>query len=235
MNNKLIDTLRTAALVIYVCLASSFALALPDELRVGMIRFEVERGKNFNALSLMKEADKRKHAVSYASALIGFDMNKAEVISLLEYALNSDDKISAEQRFLIGKAYYHADECISALKTFKKLKKNLSLNLKQELAFYRANCFIKLGSNERARKVLGDILTGLWASHAYYNLGVSYGQSSSSKTKALLALHVAAELNGGESKIEKELSDRIYLAAGSMCLDIEKPQKAGDFFKKIYL
>jgi len=208
--------------------------AMPDELYEGMVGFELESGNFFNALVLMDDAYRDKYPVSYATALKGFNIEEG-VKDLLEVALKKKQSLGNQDYFNIGKIQYHSDECIPALKSFKKIKKKLSLEDKQEWAFYRASCFIKLGSNKRAIQALKDILGGTWASYAYYNLALSFAEGSRDKRKALGVLRIARDLNAGKTREEKSLKDKIHLAAGALYLEEGKPDAAINFFKKVYL
>ena len=207
---------------------------IPLELSNGMIRFEIERENYFDALVLMSETDKTRRPIDYASALNGFHMD-TDVKPLLDKATAKGKELTPIDLFRIGRTQYLSDNCIPALKAFKNLRNKIPVEEKQEWAFYRANCFIKLGSNKRAAQAINDLLSGLWISHAYYNLAIAYGEASTNKTKALVALRVAVSLNEGENKLEQELNDRINYAAGQFYLDSNKPKLAGDFFKKVYL
>lgn len=222
-------------LVVSTSTLAAVSEGVPLELRQGLIRFEVERGNALGALALLNEQDREALPVAYASALNGFGMDKEEIYSLLEKARKDASALAPGDLFQLGKIYYSRGDCIPALKAFKHLTNKLSLEAKQEWAFYRANCSIKLGSSKRAAQVLSDLLSGLWISHAYYNLAMAYNEASTNKTRALVALRVAASLNPGKTQLEKELHDRIYYAAGSFYLDSEKPRKASDFLKKVHL
>ncbi len=221
-------------LVVLAILSSSAVHAMPQELFEGVVRFELESGNHFDALVLMDQAHAKRDPVSYAAALKGFNMDSG-VEALMEQISSADQELSPNDYFQIGRIEYDSDRCVPALKAFKHLKNKLGLEEKQEWAFYRANCFIKLGSDVRAAQVLSDILSGIWVSHAYFNLAMSYAETSSVKTKSLVALRVAASLNAGETLAEKELNDRIYYAAGAIYLNEEKPDLATEFFKKVNL
>ena len=211
-----------------------FADTIPEELFQGWVRFQVESERYLDALVLMDEAYQRQDPVSYAAALKGFNL-KSKLTAELEHLPPKDKELSSYEWFTLGKIFYYSDECIPALKAFKRLKNKLSLEEKQEWAFYRANCFIKLGSDTRAAQVLSDILSGPWIAHAYYNLAMSYAATNSSKTKPLVALKVASSLNAGKTLVEKELNDRVNFAAGAILLNDGKPDMAIDFFKKVHL
>jgi hypothetical protein len=214
--------------------AAAASNSMPDELYQGMIKFELESGNHFNALVLMDEDYAKAHPVDYASALNGFNV-KGEVFSIIDSVKKQKKVLDPQDIFNIGKVQYEDDQCIPALKSFQKLKNKLSLDDKQKWAFYRANCFIKLNSNKKAGQVLTDILGGVWASYAYYNLAMSYAEGSRDKTKSLVALRVAESLNQGETKEEKSLNDRINLSAGALYLESGKPDLAIKFFKKVHL
>lgn len=209
--------------------------AMPDELFDGMIKFEVDSGNSLRALSLMDDAYQDKNPVTYAAALQGLNIHLLTT-ELLD-SINLDDKNLTEQDYFnIGKAQYHEDRCIPALKSFKYLKNRLNHEQKQEWAYYRANCFIKLGSNARAAQVLGsDLLSGTWIAYAYYNLAIAYAEASTNKRKAIAVLLIADSLNQGQSDQERELRDRINLAAGSLYLQEQQYIKAVEFFNKVYL
>jgi len=207
---------------------------MPSELYEGMVRFELESNDYFDALVLMDENYKKSHQVDYAYALSGFNVSN-DVAPLLAGSKKKVNDFTSRDHFNIGKIQYQSDECVPALKSFKKLKNKLSLEYKQQWAFYRSNCFIKLGSNKRSAQVLTDILGGVWASYAYFNLAMSYAEGSRDKTKALIALRVAESLNAGKTREEKSLNDRINLAAGALYLEGGKPGLAVDFFKKVHL
>ncbi len=231
--------LSAVLLRLFIFLASFFApattYAMPDELYQGMVRFNLDSGKHFNALVLMDEGYQQLDPIGYAGALQGFKLTQ-NVDALLEKSTQQAGDLDEADWFRIGKIYYAQGQCIPALKAFKRLKNKLGLADKQEWAFYRSNCFNKLGSNSRSAQVLSsDILSGLWISHAYYNLAMSYATSSADKTKALVALRVASSLNENESREEKALNDRINYAAGALYLNEKKPDYALEFFKKVHL
>ncbi len=210
------------------------ARTMPDELYEGWARFQVESGRYLDALVIMDEVYQNDQAVTYAAALKGFNL-AATLAPVLEALSPNKAELSPYEWFTLGKVFYHSDECIPALKSFKRLKNRLSLEDKQEWAFYRANCFIKLGSDTRAAQVLSDILSGQWISHAYYNLAMSYAAGSTSKTKALVALRVASSLNQSTTLVERELNDRVNYAAGSLLLGEGQPDRAIEFFKNVHL
>ena len=206
---------------------------MPDELYEGMIQFELDSGRYFDALVLMDDAYKKSHSINYLSALQGFNIHQ-NLPALIEQAKNQKNLSDADY-FSLGRSEYLRDECMSALKLFKKIEGNLPLESKEPLAFYRANCFINLGSNTRAAQSLTGMIGGIWAAYAYYNLAISYASGSRDKTKALVALRVAESLNNGNSKEAKSLNDRINLVAGKLYLESEKKDSAVQFFKKVYL
>ena len=155
---------------------------IPDELYNGMIKFELDSGKYFDSLVLMDEEYQAKHYVSYLAALQGFNITQAMPKQLAK-ALKLKD-ISDSDYYQIGKIEYLQGNCIPALKAFKKIKNNKTLEYREPWSFYRANCFIKLGSNARAVQALNDALSGTWAAYAYYNLAVSYAETSRDKVRA---------------------------------------------------
>jgi len=212
----------------------SDASDLPDELYRGMVQFQLDSGNHFDALVYMDQTYIENDPLSYAAALNGFNMD-GSVASIMDVIRSQKKELGSNELFRLGQIEYDSGNCIPALKAFKQLKNKLGLEKKQEWAFYRASCFIKLGSDTRAAQVLSDILSGIWISHAYYNLAMSYAETNSVKTKALVALRVAASLNEGESKAEQELNDRIHFAAGAIYLNEGKPDFATDFFKKVHL
>ncbi len=220
------------------CMLLTFAVTagardMPDELYHGMIQYELDSGRYFDALVVMDNTYKKTHLVNYIAALQGFNLDK-ELPGLIEQAKNSKNLSDADY-FKLGKAEYLNDECLSALKLFKKIQNNLPLESKEPMAFYRANCFIKLGSSVRAAQSLTGMIGGLWSAYAYYNLAISYAEESRDKTKALVALRVAESLNAGRTKEAKSLNDRINLVAGKLYLDSDKKDSAIQFFKKVYL
>jgi len=204
---------------------------MPNELYEGMVEFELMSGNNFNALVLMDENYKESHPIKYAAGLKGFHID-GDVSGIIEKAKNSKKDIDW---FTIGEIEYDNNECKSSLRAFKKLKNNLTLDEKQKWAFYRANCFIKLGSKKRAAQVLNDILGGVWTSYAYFNLAMAYAETSQNKSTSLVTLRIAESFLKKETREEKALKDRINLAAGSLYLNGNKPDLAVDFFKKVYL
>ena len=205
---------------------------MPQTLYEGMIKFSLNSGNYFDALVLMDEPYKKAYPINFAAALQGFNLN-TEVQPLLGDLKR--EELSDEDLFTLGKTQYRAENCKPALRAFKLLKNKLSLEDKQKWAFYRSNCFIKLGSNGRSAKVLSDMLGGVWASYAYFDLAMAYAQLSRNKTKAMVALRVAGSFLNDKTKEEKSLSDRINLAAGALYLEANKPEKAVGFFKKVYL
>lgn len=207
---------------------------MPDELYEGLVKFKLNSERYYDALTLMDAAYIASHPVDYATALHGFNLQD-EGRELVKKAIAKPKKLHPEDFFNAGRMYYSDDDCIGALKAFKKLKNKLSLEDKQKWVFYRANCFIRLGSDSRAAKVLTDMIGGVWASYAYFNLAMSYAEGSRDKTKALVALRVAESLNKGKSDEEKALNDRINLAAGALYLENKKPALAIEFFKKVHL
>ena len=206
---------------------------IPDELYEGMIQFELDSGRYFDALVLMDESYKKTNPIKYLSALQGFNINQ-DLPQLVEQAKNQKNLTDADY-FSLGKSEYLRDDCMSALKLFKNIQGNLPLESKEPLAFYRANCFINLGSNTRAAQSLTGMIGGIWAAYAYYNLAISYASGSRDKTKALVALRVAESLNNGASKEAKSLNDRINLVAGKLYLESGKKDSAVQFFQKVYL
>ncbi len=230
--HRFANLLLSALLLLCVSLPVA---AVPDSLLEGVVKFEVERGNYLGALTRFSKQTHETYPISYAAALTGFGMDKDSILSQLTRSKVDKKSLTADQRFRIGRVYYKNGECIDALKAFKGLTNKLGLEEKQEWAFYRANCSIILGSKKKAAQVLSDILSGLWISHAYYNLAMAYSEASTNKTKAVVALRVASSLNPGETRAEKELNDRVYFAAGSFYLQNEKARLASDFFKKINL
>jgi|GEM_PF-1744428 len=219
-------------------LASPLSYSMPKELYEGMIQFELDRGDYFKALTLMDEAYKDAHHVDYITALKGFNIN-SDIDQALKKLYAQEKKksvtFSRKDYFKIGRLEYQLGRCKPALRAFKKLKNKLSPEQKQEWIFYRANCFIRLGSNKNAMQVLNDTVDGIWASHAYYNLGVSYDETSHNKSKALKAFKLAILLNKGKTHQEKALKNQINLSVGSVYLNAEKLDLSSNFFKKVYL
>ena len=204
---------------------------IPNELYEGMIEYELKSGSYFNALVLMDDAYKESHPIRYADGLKGFHID-GDVSAIIEKAKNSKKDIDW---FTIGKIEYDNNECKPSLRAFKKLKNKLTLDEKQKWAFYRANCFIKLGSKKRAAQVLNDMLGGIWTSYAYFNLAMAYAETSQNKSTSLVTLRIAESFLIKETREEKALKDRINLAAGSLYLNGNKPDLALEFFKKVYL
>ena len=226
-------------LFLMACLvASPLSYSMPEELYEGMIQFELDRGNHFKALTLMDTAYQDAHFVDHVTALNGFNIN-SDIDQILRKIYLQEKKKSAtftsKDYFKIGRLEYQLGRCKPALRAFKKLKNKLSQEEKQEWIFYRSNCFIRLGSNTKAMQVLNDTVGGIWASHAYYNLGVSYDESSRNKSKALKAFKLAILLNKGKTLQEKALKNQINLSVGSLYLNAEKPDLSSSFFKKIYL
>lgn len=224
----------TVSLLLCISLNTSAKIhTIPDELYNGLIQFELNSGRYFDALVLMDENYQNTHLVDYMTALQGFDIVR-DIPELIEKT-KKNKNLSDDDYYKIGRTEYHQGNCLPTLKAFKKIQNNLSLDDKEQWSFYRANCFIKLGSNVKAGQALNDVLGGLWAAYAYYNLAISYSESSRDNTRALGALYIAESLNLGESKEAKSLNDRINLAAGKLYLDANKYDSAIQFFKKIYL
>jgi len=224
--------------VVTCLIASPLSYSMPAELYEGMIQYELDRGNHFKALTLMDEVYQDTHRVDHITALKGFNVN-SEIHEILKkiYAQEKNKNVtfSSKDYFQIGRLEYQLGRCKPALRAFKKLKNKLSQEEKQEWIFYRANCFIRLGSNKNAMQVLNDTVDGIWASHAYYNLGVSYDESSRNKSKALKAFKLAILLNKGKTLQEKALKNQINLSVGSVYLNAEKPDLSSNFFKKVYL
>tara|TARA_R110002072_G_scaffold172728_1_gene326968 strand:- start:50260 stop:51966 length:1707 start_codon:yes stop_codon:yes gene_type:complete len=206
---------------------------IPDELYQGMIKFELDSGKYFDSLVLMDEQYQSQNFVNYITALHGFNISN-EIPELISGALKQKNLSDADY-YQIGRIEYLQDNCIPALKAFKKIKDTSSLEYHEAWSFYRANCFIKLGSNVRAGQALSDAYGGTWAAYAYYNLAIAYSETSRDKTSALRALKIADSFNKKNTKEAKSLNDRINLAAGKIYLDAEKYDFAIPFFKKIHL
>lgn len=206
---------------------------IPDELYEGLVKFELNSGRYFDALVLMDSAYQSDNYVDYLTALQGFDIRKdlSEKIEKAKQKKNLTDN----DYYKIGRLEYFQDDCLPTLKTFKKIQNNQTLTEKEPWAFYRANCFIKLGSNVRAGQALNDVVGGIWAAYAYYNLAISYSETSRDSTRALGALYIADQLNKGTSREAKALNDKINLVAGKLYLDAKKYDQAIQFFKKIYL
>jgi hypothetical protein len=206
---------------------------IPDELYNGLIKFELNSGRYFDALVLMDESYQQSNMLDYLTALQGFNITQ-NLPALIE-KVKKNKGLSDADYYKIGRIEYYQGNCLPTLKSFKKIKNNLSLEDKEPWSFYRANCFIKLGSNVRAGQALNDVLGGIWAAYAYYNLAISYSETSRDNTRALASLGIAESLNTGKSKEAKSLNDRINLAAGKLYLDAKKYDSAVQFFKKIYL
>jgi len=222
-----------------VCLIlSPLSHSLPKSLYEGMVQFELDRGNHFKALTLMNKTYQDAHHVDHVTALYGFNI-KSEIDEVLkkiyQQQKNKSATFTSKDEFKIGRLEYQLGRCKPALRAFKKLKNKLSKEEKQEWIFYRSNCFIRLGSNIKAMQVLNDTVDGIWASHAYYNLGVSYDESSRNKSKALKAFKLAILLNKGKTLQEKALKNQINLSVGSLYLNAEKPDLSSNFFKKVYL
>ena len=233
--SELIRRISVYMILLSALLSSMYAHArsMPDELYQGMIQFELDSGRYFDALVLMDEKYKNSNGIEYLTALQGFNINQ-DLTGLIEKA-KSNKQLSDSEYFKLGKSEYLRGDCLAALKLFKKIQNNLPLENKEPLAFYRANCFIKLGSNVRAAQSLTGMMGGIWVAYAYYNLAISYASTSRDKTKALVALRVAESLNTGTSKEAKSLNDRINLVAGKLYLESDKKDSAVQFFKKVYL
>ena len=213
---------------------------MPNELYEGMLQFELDRGNYYKALALMEKSYQEEHLIDHVTALKGFNINSDAdaILENLRKAIkgkSSKTTLTAEDSFNIGRLEYEEGRCKPALRAFKKLKNKLSQEEKQAWIFYRANCFIRLGSNSKAMQILNDTVDGIWASHAYYNLGIAYDESSRNKSKALKAFKLALLLNKGKTDQEKELKNQIYLAVGSLYLNAEKPELSSNFFNKVYL
>ena len=206
---------------------------MPDELYQGMIQFELDSGRYFDALALMDDKYKKSNGIEYLTALQGFNINH-DLPDLIKNA-KAQKQLTDADYYKLGRSEYLSVDCLAALKLFKNIQNNLPLDLKEPLAFYRANCFIKLGSNVRAAQSLTGMMGGIWVAYAYYNLAVSYAAGSRDKTKALVALRVAESLNTGASKEAKSLNDKINLVAGKLYLESDKKDSAVQFFKKVYL
>ena len=210
----------------------SSASSMPDALYQGMIDFELESESYFNALVLMDEEYQAANPIDYAYGLKGFHID-SDITSIVENAKRN--KSNDLDWYSIGKIEYENGNCKPALRAFKQLKNKLTLNEKQKWAFYRANCFIKLGSKKRAAQVLNDILSGVWTSYAYFNLAMAYAESSHNKSRALITLRIAESFLKDKTREEKSLKDRINLAAGSLYLNEDKPDLAIAPFKKVFL
>ena len=213
---------------------------MPNELYEGMLQFELDRGNYYKALALMEKSYQEEHLIDHVTALKGFNINSDAdaILENLRKAIkgkSSKTTLTAEDSFNIGRLEYEEGRCKPALRAFKKLKNKLSQEEKQAWIFYRANCFIRLGSNSKAMQILNDTVDGIWASHAYYNLGIAYDESSRNKSKALKAFKLALLLNKGKTHQEKELKNQIYLAVGALYLNAEKPALSSNFFNKVYL
>ncbi|MFT6906269.1 MAG: hypothetical protein ACJAS1_002934 [Oleiphilaceae bacterium] len=206
---------------------------IPDELYNGIIQFELYSGRYFDALVLMDESYQKSHLVDYLTALQGFNITR-DLPQLIK-KVKKNKGLNDSDYYKVGRIEYFQENCLPALKAFKKIQNNSSLDEKEPWSFYRANCFIKLGSNVRAGQALNDVLGGIWAAYAYYNLAISYAETSRDNTRALGALYIAESLNTGQSKEAKSLSDRINLVAGKLYLDAKKYDSAIQFFKKVHL
>lgn len=219
-------------------MTSSLSYSMPEELYEGMVQFELDRGDYFKALTLMDHAYQSSRPVEHITALKGFNINHdLDEILKKVYAQEKNNSVTftSKDYFKIGRLEYLLGRCKPALRAFKKLKNKLSQEEKQEWIFYRANCFIRLGSNKNAMQVLNDTVDGIWASHAYYNLGVSYDESSRNKSKALNAFKLSILLNKGKTLQEKALKNQINLSVGAVYLNADKPDLSSNFFKKVYL
>jgi hypothetical protein len=129
--------------------------------------------------------------------------------------------------------YYERGDCIASLKAFNSLKSRIPETFRERQVYYRSHCILALGGPVKAAQALSQPLSGQWVASAYYNLAMEYASRNVSKTKALVSLRVAKDLNYGDSSYAEELNDRIHLAAGKLYLDSEKPTLASDFLKKV--
>ena len=220
-------------LLVFSLSASAKIHTIPDELYNGIIKFELNSGRYFDALVMMDESYQQSNFLDYLTALQGFNISQ-NLPALIKKAKKRKGMSDADY-YKIGRIEYYQGNCLPTLKSFKKIQSNLSLEDKEPWSFYRANCFIKLGSNVRAGQALNDVLGGIWAAYAYYNLAISYSETSRDKTRALASLGIAESLNTGTSKEAKSLNDRINLVAGKLYLDAKKYDSAIQFFRKIYL
>lgn len=210
------------------------ASGLAPKLLDGLIRYDVESGNHFRALVWMNEEYRQSNPVSYAEALQGFGLDDdAKVV--IEQIYKSEAALNQVDRFRLGRLEYSLNLCRESLKNLKDLKNDVKAEERQEWAYYRASCSIKLGGNNYAAKALSEELGGLWVAYGYYNLAMSYLSVSTDAKRAIVALRVATEVNPGKSRLERELNDRINVAVGSIYLKDGNPELAQEFFKKVYL
>lgn len=207
---------------------------LAPKLQEGLVRYDIESGNNFRALVLMDDAFRQAHPVTYAEALHGFGLSE-EAGAVVEQVYQSGVELTPVDRFRLGRLEYESDQCKEALKNLKDLRNDIKPEERQEWSFYRANCSIRMGGNNYAAKALSEELGGLWLAYGYFNLAMSYLSESTDIKKAIVSLKFALDVNPGKSRIEREVNDRINVAAGSIYLKDNNPEKALEFFKKVNL
>ena len=114
--------LASTALALLVMCSSSLAKIhnIPDELYNGMIKFELDSGNYFDSLVLMDNDYQTSNFVNYITALHGFNIDK-ELPAYISKALTLNNLTDTEY-YQIGRVEYLQDNCIPALKAFKKIK-----------------------------------------------------------------------------------------------------------------
>lgn len=219
-------------LVVLAPLALSAELA--PKLLEGLVRYDIESGNNFRALVWMDDAFRQAQPVTYAEALHGFGLYE-EASAVVEQVYQSRAELKPADRFRLGRLEYEAGQCKEALKNLKDLKNDIKPEERHEWSYYRASCSMRMGGNSYAAKALSEELGGLWVAYGYFNLAMSYMSGSTDIKKAIVSLRVAAEVNPGKSRVERDLNDRIHVAAGLIYLKDNNPEMALEFFKKVHL
>lgn len=206
--------------------------SLPQEMTDGLIRYALETDNPFDALVLVDKQAKNRNRIAELLAYQAFGMPNiaGKGLSQLE---KTKPKLSNIEKYQLGKLYYERGECIASLKAFNSLKSRIPETFRERQVYYRSHCILALGGPVKAAQALSQPLSGQWVASAYYNLAMEYASRNVSKTKALVSLRVAKDLNYGDSSYAEELNDRIHLAAGKLYLDSEKPTLASDFLKKV--
>lgn len=228
---------RTALLAFGVATitpVNAVAAELAPKLLEGLVRYDIESGNYFRALVWMDDAFRQAQPVTYAEALHGFGLTE-DSSAVIEQLYKAKTTLTPMDRYRLGRLEYETGQCKEALKNLKDLKNDIKPEERQEWAYYRASCSIRLGGNNYAAKALSEELGGLWVAYGYFNLAMSYLSGSTDIKKAIVALRVASEVNPGKSRIERELNDRINVAAGSIYLKDNNPETALEFFKKVHL
>ena len=156
---------RTALLTLGVATmapVSAVAAELAPKLLEGLVRYDIESGNYFRALVWMDDAFRQAQPVTYAEALHGFGLAE-DSSAVIEQLYKAKTELKPVDRYRLGRLEYETGNCKEALKNLKDLKNVIKAEEREQWAYYRASCSIRLGGNNYAANAFSEELGGLLA------------------------------------------------------------------------